>query len=202
MRSRIPVLITGCLLLMASCCEAQVPVSRVPVNLKDTSAGTIGRDTAALHWLRGLYEPGVQMNGDSIVMNDEAKRLFSDSVYRKIIYPPTYDWDMVKYFIKNQYLQQAFWFLINLYSVNDKNKELVIKTLLTYDKVFNADKILVSAFHTYCFTDPDIAVIHEGQLKVVAPQVMEKKLNALKEMLFYLHKYQPEGGNKENTSKN
>ena len=131
---------------------------------------------------------------DSIIVNEETARLLNEEEYRKIIYPKVYTWDMVKNSIQTQDLKKAFWFLMNLYLVNDpanQNKELVIKSLLTYDRLFKMDKLLVNTFYTYIFTDPEIGTIADGHSKVTAPHIMDKKLNALKEILFYLDKYKP-----------
>ena len=87
--------------------------------------------------------------------------------------------------------KKALWFFINLYLVDDKNKEVVVKSLLMYDKIFKVEKILVSSFYTYSLTDPEIGTIDGGQSKITAPHIMEQKLNALKAMLFYLDKYKP-----------
>ena len=105
------------------------------------------------------------------------------------MYPSVYTWDVAKEFVQKQEIKKALWFFINLYLARQENKEIVVKSLLVYNKVFKMDKMLVSAFYTYILTDPEIGMIEEGRSEITAPQVMEKKMNALKEMLFYLDKY-------------
>lgn len=186
---------TAILMASSDACIAQViappPLSQ---NASDTTRANAVTDTAVLHWLRGLYQPGVEMQNDSLILNEEARKLFSDEAYRQLMYPSVYSWEMAKKFIQTQNLKQAFWYFINLYMVNDKNKELVIKAVLTYNKFLNMDKILVSTFYTYTFADPEIVALENGTTKVVAPHVMEKKLYALKEILFYLDKYKSTAG--------
>lgn len=148
-------------------------------------------DSTVLVWLKDLYEPGVSVTDDSIFLNKEAERLINDSQYRRVIYPAVYTWEAAINFIQKQELKKAVWFFINLYSVNDQNKELVVKSIVAYDKIFKMEKVLVSSFYTYSLTDPEIGTIEEGHSKITAPHIMEKKLNALKAMLFYLDKYKP-----------
>jgi len=149
------------------------------------------QDSAILAWLKELYEPGVVVGDDSIFLNKESERLLTDKEYRQVMYPAVYTWEAAVGFIQKQEIKKAVWFFINLYLVNDQNKELVVKSLLTYDKIFKMEKMLVSSFYTYSLTDPEVGTIEQGHSKITTPQVMDKKLNALKEMLFYLDKYKP-----------
>lgn len=168
---------------------AQMPATS---KLIDSTA----RDSVILAWVKNLYEEGVTLSDDSLFVNEETSRLLTDQAYREIMYPSVYTWEMVKYFINRQDLKKAYWFMMNLYLVDDsanKNKEMVVRSLLMYDRLFKVDKILVNTFYTYIFTDPEIGTIADGHSNVTAPHMMDKKLNALKEILFYLDKYKPEG---------
>jgi len=144
-----------------------------------------------LAWLKDLYEPGVTMQADTLVINKEAARLLNDEQYRQTMYPQKYTWEAAAGFIQKQEIKKAIWYFINLYTINDQNKELVIKSILVYDKFFKMEKVLMSSFYTYSLTDPEIGKIENGHSEITAPHIMEKKLNALKAMLFYLHKYKP-----------
>jgi hypothetical protein len=64
------------------------------------------------------------------------------------------------------------------------------------------DKVLMSSFYTYSLTDPEIGTIEDGHSEITAPHIMEKKLNALKAMLFYLDKYKSEGKKEDTSVKN
>lgn len=169
---------------------------------QNTSKDSIRKayDSSMLAWLKDLYEPGVKVTEDSIFISKESERLLKDKEYRKVIYPAVYTWEQTKTYIQMQDIKKALWFFINLYLVNDQNKELVIKSLLIYDKLFKIDKVLVSSFYTYSFTDPEIGSIEDGHSTITAPHIMEKKLNALKTMLFYLDKYRAKE-NKEDSPK-
>ena len=156
---------------------------------------------SVLVWLKDLYDPGVKVGDDSIVLNKESERLINDKEYRKIIYPSVYTWEAAIRFIQQQDVKKALWFFINLYLVNDTNKELVVKSILVYDKIIKMDKALVSTFYTYSLTDPEIGTIEGGSSKITAPHIMEKKLNALKAMLFYLDKYKPKDRKEDSTSR-
>jgi hypothetical protein len=155
------------------------------------------KDSAIIVWLEGLHEQGVTTEDDSIVISKEAQRLMTDAQYRQLMYPKVYDWQMVISSIQRQDLKKAFWYLINLYMIDNKNKDIVIKSLLSYDRVFKMDKVLVNTFYTYVLVDTEIGVVTDGQFKVTEPHMMEKKLNALKEIIFYLEKYRT----KESTNK-
>lgn len=159
--------------------------------LQPVTIDSISSDSTILTWLKNLNEEGVTVIGDSVIMNAETMQLLTDSQYRQIIYPQTYTWDKVVNFIKTQELRKAFWYLMNLYLVNDKYKEIAVKSFLVYDRIFKLDKILVNTFYTYILTDPEIGTIVMGHSKITSPHIMEKKLNAVKEILFYLDKYKP-----------
>jgi hypothetical protein len=167
-------------------------------NTSDSIAQSKKIDSAIMVWLKDLYEPGVKVIGDSMRIDKEAERLLNDKEYRNEMYPKAYTWEAAIGFIQKQEIKKASWFFLNLFLTSDKNKELVVKSILTYDKIFKMDRILVSSYHTYSFTDPEIGTIEDGNSKITAPHIMEKKLNALKAMLFYLDKYKPTD-RKENT---
>lgn len=149
-------------------------------------------------WIKDLYEPDVSVAEDSVFINAEASKLMQDVQYRNLLYPKTYTWQAALAFVQKQELKKAFWYFMNLYSENDQNKELVIQAILTYDKLFKMDKVLVSTFYTYSLIDPEIGSIKDGHSQITAPHIMEKKLQVLKELLFYLDKYKSE--NKESTA--
>jgi hypothetical protein len=167
----------------AVCSDIYGQTSKISIKSNDTVIAT---------WVKDLYEPGVKVEEDSIFMNEEAQKLMNDEIYRNLIYPKSYTWQTTLNLIQKQELKKAFWYFINLYLVSDQNKDLVIKSILTYDKLFKMDKVLVSTFYTYSLTDPEIGTIKEGKSNVTSPHIMEKKLQALKEMLFYLDKYRKE----------
>lgn len=50
----------------------------------------LGTDSAVMVWLKDLYEPGISVEGDSIKINDEARRLINDKSYRNEMYPAVY----------------------------------------------------------------------------------------------------------------
>lgn len=157
------------------------------------TANTAESDSIILAWLSDLYEHGVKIENDTLIFNKEAQRILTDEQYRQFIYPKTYTWEQALASIQKLELKQAFWFLLNLYLVNDENKNLVIKSLMSYDKFLIMDKALVGTFYTYILMDPEIGTIEDGQSKIIAPHIMENKLSALKEIIFYLDKYRDEG---------
>ena len=137
-------------------------------------------------WLKSLYDQGLRESGDSIELSPEVLRLLNDGEYRKEFYPQTYSWVKVARYVQDQDLRKAFWHMINLYMVNDENKNITVKAFITYDRVFKMDKILTGTFYTYIFADPEINSIKDGMANVVAPHKMEAKLKALRDILGYL----------------
>lgn len=148
------------------------------------------------NWLKGLYEHGISESGDSIVLSPEVLRLMNDAEYRKQFYPPTYSWEKVANYVQGQDLRKAFWHMINLYMVNEENKNITIKSFITYDRVFKMDKVLTGTFYTYIFADPEINLIKDGTATVVAPHKMEAKLKALSDILGYLDQARATAANK------
>lgn len=154
---------------------------------------SMSKDSVILKWIEDLYKEDVTIVNDSVKIGKETTRLISDESYRKVMYPLNYSWEMVVYFIGKHDIKRACWFLLNLYLADEKNKELVIKSLLAYDKVFKMDKILTNTFYTYILADSEAGSVVDGEFKLTAPHIMDKKLNGLREILFYLDKYRNDG---------
>jgi hypothetical protein len=153
-------------------------------------------DSTLVEWMEKLYEPGVRISEDTIIISEETQRLITDETYRKIIYPETYTWDVTKALIQIGKMKAAFWYLINLYSMNESNRSLVLKSVIAYDKLFKMNEVLVSTFYTYCYTDPDIGTIVNGKPEITSPHILDEKFQAVKEILFYLDKYTAENTDK------
>jgi len=147
------------------------------------------QETAVLTWLADLNEKGLEIIGDSLIMGREFQKVMNDAEYRKLIYPETYKWDEALLFLKNKYLKQAFWIFINLYSENENNKQLVLKSVLAYDELLEMDEMMVNSFYSYCFMDPQISVIKEGKPEIDRPDILEAKLRNVKEIVSYIHVY-------------
>ncbi len=161
---------------------------------KNDSLNVTKSDTMILDWMIDLYKPGIRLEEDStVIISEEFSKLHNDKAYRRMMYPSAYSWEAVKRFIQQQELKKAFWFFINLYLIDDKNKELVVKFVLMYDKLFDMEKVLTSTFSTYSLTDPEVGIINEnGHSEIKAPHIFEKKQQALKEILFYIQKFRNE----------
>ncbi len=150
-------------------------------------------ETEILNWLEDLYEHGAQVVEDSVLLNEETMRILNDEDYRAIIYPEVYTWQTTMEFMQRQELKKAFWFMLNLYMTSDENKELVVKSILTYDALFNMNQVMEATYKTYGILDPAIGEIVDGVSHVTAPHVLEQKLLALKEIVAYIDKYGDSG---------
>ena len=145
--------------------------------------------TKVVKWLKETTEIGVEMTNDSVKFSKEFIKVLKDEKYKSLIFPEKYTWSVVTKLIEHQQLRQAFWYFINLYPENQTNKELIVKIILAYDGIFKMDEILVNAFYTYSFMDPEISVIKDGKPEIIRPDILEKKLGHVKEMVAYIHKY-------------
>lgn len=133
-----------------------------------------------LAWVKELYEPGVRLANDSVMVSAEFKRILKDAQIRKMLFPETYTWEKTIELLNASKFKIAFWYLINLYPQSDKNKELVLKVVITYDKIFEMDKALTSTFYTYSFLDPRISVIKNERPEVTHPEVFESLMSQVK----------------------
>ena len=146
-------------------------------------------ELAAMIWLNNLYDRGIINKDDSIHTSAEFQKALLDTIYREQIYPETYNWNDVLDFMKTKELKKAFWHLINLYYKNEKNKENVLKIMLSYIKVLEMDKVLVGTFYTYCFQDPEIGIIVNGKPEIQRPDILEAKLRIVREIVGYITLY-------------
>ncbi len=157
---------------------------------KDSLVGTVDKEKTELqNWLKFLSEKGIEKKGDSIVVSEEYLRVLNDNQYRLIVYPKKYSWEIVAALIKLKQLKITFWQLINLYSSNEENKETVLKTIVMYDRVFPMDTMLVAAFNTYIYLDPEVSVIKNGDSEITRPDILEEKLRNLNEIINYMKIY-------------
>jgi len=140
-------------------------------------------------WLVDLSEKGIDVTDDSLKLSKEFQKVLLDENYRATIYPETYTWEKAVQFIQSQELKKAFWFFINLYPESEKNKELVVKSVLTYDKLFKMDELLINTFYTYCFIDPEVSIIKDGTPEVIHPDILEGKLRNVKEIIGFINYY-------------
>ena len=137
-------------------------------------------------WFENLFEMGVELNKDSIKINEEAKKIITDSNYRKSIYPEIYTWEATTAHLKIMELKKGFWFLINLYSSDTANKDLVIQSLVPFDKMMDMQKVLTSTFYSYAMLDPKVCTYNNGKPVITRPDLIELRFSKLKEIVSYI----------------
>ena len=142
----------------------------------------------AITWLENLYDAGTDFSGDTVILNNEAIKILHNEEYRNLIYPDVYTWSVTTRLMSNQELKKAFWYLLNLYAEDD-DRDLIIKTLLTYNSLFRMDEIMEATYKTYAILDPQIGSFENGRSQITAPHILERKLNALKEILFLIKRH-------------
>ncbi|HEX4875875.1 MAG TPA: hypothetical protein VFV31_04335 [Chitinophagaceae bacterium] len=175
------------ILLLVICIIPQRSIGQT--STQSFSGDSISKDSVILQWMEDLYREDVTVVNDSVKIGRETTRLLKDETYRDFMYPDTYTWEMVVYFIGRQDIKRACWYLLNLYLTDEKNKELVIKSLMAYDQIFKMDKVLTNTFYTYILADKATGTVTDGHFQLTAPHIMDKKLNGLREVLYYLDKY-------------
>lgn len=136
--------------------------------------------------IQDLYQMGIKHEGNSIIINEEVKRLLIDSVYRAYVYPVVYTWPMVALMLEERQLKIAFWHMINLYYADTIGRNTVVSFLVKFDQQFDMEKILLSTFYTYAFTDPQVSRINNSKWETFRPDIMEEKLAITKELSDYV----------------
>ncbi|MEN8116988.1 MAG: hypothetical protein ABFS16_08420 [Bacteroidota bacterium] len=149
-------------------------------------------------WLTELAEKGYDISKDSLIISEEFQKVLQDSSYRALLYPETYTWTQATHLIQTQQLKQAFWHFINLYPKSKKNKELAVRSILAYEKVFKMDEVIVNTFYTYSFMDPEVSIIKDGVPEITRPDIMEAKLRDVKEIVGYIYSYRKQQEGKDN----
>ena len=171
------------LILPFLCITPQVDAQPDSVHLQKT----VSPDSKEmLQWVGTLYEHGVRVEQDSLVLSSEVQELMANDVARASLYPEVYTWEQALELMQQMELKSAFWFLINLYP---ENKELVMRTVLGYDELFEMEHALVAAFYTYSMLDPQVAAIEHGKPSVKRPDILERKLANVTEMVSYVLTY-------------
>ena len=131
---------------------------------------------------RGFKRKGVIPDGDTIKKTKEYNKLRKDATYRQLLYPTTYSWEKAAEFIKSQESNKYVWYLINMYSSSELNKQYVIKSLVSFNENSNVKKILYDSFFSYCFTDPSISTIKRKKPVITHPDILMKKFTIVREM--------------------
>lgn len=134
-------------------------------------------------WMKDLHEMGIRMEGDSLRVSDTARRVMTDAAYRKAVYPEVYRWEAVKKLIEAKQMKIAFWYLINLYEAGGKYRDPALKMLLALDGPLEMDRVLLSTYYTYGLVDPRVCSFEDGHPVVHRPDLAEKRLGVVKEIL-------------------
>lgn len=167
----------------------------------NTNSISLSKEKYWKELVQELYEPGISKNKDSMHISAEAKKVMQDSNYRTLIFPNSYTWPSTQAFLNQMELKKAFWFLIKLYVQDTLNRELVIKTILPFDKTFETDKVLISTFYTYALLDPAVCTFKNNKIKITRPDILENEFNKVKEMIAYVTSYRAANTNTKGINK-
>lgn len=147
------------------------------------------QETAAKKWIDNLYEMGIKMEGDSMLLTEEARLVATDSAFRTVVFRDPYTWETANYLFSIQQYKIAFWHLINIYTRDPESRENVVKYILTFDNALQMDKALTGAFYTYAFFDPEVAFMTNGKPDVGHPEILDEKLARVRELVNYIVAY-------------
>ncbi|MDB5243597.1 MAG: hypothetical protein JWP57_4222 [Spirosoma sp.] len=177
-------------------------ISLIGLSLTGFSQGQIAKPVKAVadssrianeqHWFawqKDLYEMGVSVQHDSLRISPAVKRLFTDSLARRAAYPASYTWPVALELMKQMELKQAFWHLINLYPTDSTSRTMVLQTVVTYDKIIDMNKALISSFYTYAFADPRVGELKNGRPNIRRPDLMDQKLSTVRAIVDYVTAY-------------
>ena len=153
---------------------------------------TAEMDSIYAEWIEDLYAFGVERTSDSIILNKDAQRILEDSSYRELLYPDFYLLPVAKTLINKRALKQAFWYLINIYAADNKNKDVVLNIIIPFDQLIEMDKALIASYYTYISFDPQVYTnTSDGEQprEVSRPDIAEQKLLATKEIVDHVIYY-------------
>lgn len=151
-----------------------------------SSAALAAKDKIWREQLADLYDAGIRRTKDSMHISAESKRVIQDTAYRSLIFPAAYTWPKAIDFLEKKELKKGFWYLIKMYEQDTANRNLVIRSLLTFDNAFKLDQVLISTFYTYAFLDPLVGSFKNNKLQIDHPDILEKEFNKVKEMIAYI----------------
>ncbi|MEL6812173.1 MAG: hypothetical protein AAFP76_12655 [Bacteroidota bacterium] len=140
-------------------------------------------------WFEDLKTPGVRVEGSNMYFSEEAQKLIKDEVYRGETYKDAYTFLDVRESLQKYEIQKAYYRMLTLYP---EHKEEVITYIYSYDKVFPTDEVLVSAFYTYAFFDPEITELTDGKPNILRPDTFEEYLRRAREIVSYIHYFRNE----------
>jgi hypothetical protein len=135
------------------------------------------------NWFNELQAMGVETRNDSMIVREEVVKLFTDTLYRKSVYPATYTWTEAVNLLREMELKKAFWYMLNLYETDSLNRPYVIGTFVAYDSLMSMDKILLSTFYTYAFADPRVSRVKNNKPDIFRPDILEHGLSRVKNII-------------------
>lgn len=135
------------------------------------------------NYFNNLQAMGVETRNDSMIIREEVVKLFTDSLYRKSVYPAQYTWQEAIYLLREMDLKKAFWYMLNLYETDSANRSYVLGTFVAYDSLMSMDKILLSTYYTYAFADPRVSRVKNNKPDIFRPDLLERRLASLKDII-------------------
>ena len=177
--------ILGPLLFLLSFGNIQAQGVSGPEGQDDTES----RKALIAEWIANVYTFGVSTDSDTMLISSEVRMVMDDADLRAYLYPEEYSWETALQLMNAMQLKRAFWVFINLYQLDDQ-RELVMRTLISYDALFEMDTALLSSFYTYGMLDPEVSdILPNGEVRITRPDIIETKLRTVKEMITYIQAY-------------
>jgi hypothetical protein len=100
-----------------------------------------------------------------------------------------YNWPQAVELVRTLELKKAFWHMLNIYETDADNRSYVLGAFVAYDSLMKMDKILLSTFYTYAFADPRVSRVKNNKPDIFRPDILERKLAILKEIITQIWYY-------------
>lgn len=146
-----------------------------------------------VRWLADLYDYGIYAGEDSLLVTAEVQNILLNEKLQKLLYPEEYTWEIALLLLERMELKKAFWYFIHLYP---ENKELVMKSIIHYDKIFAMDHVLLGVLYTYAMVDPEVCTLADGRPVITRPDKIEEKLRTVEEIVGHIMHYRAQNVNK------
>ncbi len=147
-------------------------------------------EAAAVSWLEDLKTPGVKVEGDQMIFSEEALRLLNDKEYRESVFTgKEFTFEDVALSLNAKEIQKGYYQMLTIYP---ENKEEIVRYIYAYDNIFPTDEVLIAAFYTYGFFDPNITKLGGKKPEVYRPDLFEEYLRRAREIIAYIQYFRKE----------
>jgi hypothetical protein len=125
----------------------------------------------------------INLSNGELKLGTETKRIVSDSLFRKKIYPKEYSFKDVTTSMDENNILRAIWQLINLYEKQPKLSGSIFLQLvssgITHQHILNS-------FYSYIALDTEVADYTTGVPIMINPEIVDFKMNTVKKIIEFI----------------